>query len=45
MFDLREVVAYIAKRVGLIPGRVWFGAAAAINVILTAQERRNVRAS
>jgi hypothetical protein len=26
MFDLRDVVTYIAERVGLIPGRVWFGA-------------------
>ena len=41
MFDLRDVVNYIVKRVGLIPGRVWFGAAAAINVNLTAGQRRN----
>jgi hypothetical protein len=26
MHDLREVVVYLAQRVGLIPGRVWFGA-------------------
>ena len=38
---LRDVVTYIAKRVGLIPGRVWFGAANAINAKLTAQQRRN----
>jgi len=41
MFDLRDVVTYIAKRVGLRPGRVWFGAGYAINVKFTAQQRRN----
>jgi hypothetical protein len=40
MFNLRDVVTYIAKRVGLIPGRIWFGGNG-INVKLTAQQRRN----
>jgi hypothetical protein len=30
-----------AKRVGLIPGRVWFRPGNAINAKLTAQQRRN----
>lgn len=34
MFDLRDVVAYIAKRVGLMHGRVWFGAGNAVNLML-----------
>jgi hypothetical protein len=38
MFYLRDVVTYIAKRVGLIPGRVWFGAGNTINVKLTAKQ-------
>ena len=41
MFNLRGVVTYIAKRVGLIPGRVWFESGNRINVKLTAQQRRN----
>lgn len=41
MFDLRGVVTYIAKRAGLIPGRVWFGAGNTINVRLTGKQRRN----
>lgn len=39
MFDLREVVTYIAKRMGLIPSRVWFGAGNTFSVTLTAQQR------
>jgi hypothetical protein len=34
-------VTYIAKRVGLIPGRVWFSSGNGFNVKLTAQQRRN----
>ena len=34
MFDLRDVVTYIAKRVGFMSGRVWFGAGNAINAML-----------
>ena len=41
MFYLRDVVTYIAKRVGLIPGRVWIESGNRINVKLTAQQRRN----
>ena len=41
MFDLRDVVASIAKRVGFIPGRVWFGAGVAINMTLTGNQPRN----
>jgi hypothetical protein len=41
MFDLRGVVTYFAQRVGLIQGRVWFGAGNAVNVTLTAKQRRN----
>ena len=37
MFDLRDAVTYIARRVGLIPGWVWFGAGKAINAKLTAK--------
>lgn len=33
--------AYIAKRVGLIPGRAWVGAAAAINMTRTGNQPRN----
>lgn len=43
MFDLRDVATYIAKRVGLTPGRIWFGAGNAINAKITAQQRRNYR--
>jgi hypothetical protein len=41
MFDLRDVATYMAKRVGLTPCRVGFGAGNAINAKLTAQQRRN----
>lgn len=41
MFDLREVVTYIAKRMGLIPSRVWFGAGNTFSVKPTAQQGRN----
>ena len=41
MFELWDVVTYVAKRVGLIPGRIWFGAGAAINMTLTGYQRRN----
>jgi ABC-type iron transport system FetAB ATPase subunit len=41
MFYLRDVVTYIAKRIGLIPGRVWFESGNRINVKMTAQQRRN----
>jgi hypothetical protein len=41
MFYLRDVVTYSAKRVGLIPGRVWFGSGNTINVKLTGRQRRN----
>ena len=41
MYDLRDVVVYLAQRIGLIPGRVWFGAAMAVNAALTAKQRRN----
>jgi hypothetical protein len=41
MFDLRDVMTYLAQRVGLIPGRVWFGAGNAVNVTLTAKQQRN----
>ena len=41
MFDLPDVVTYVAKRVGLIPGRVWFGAGNVINAKLSANQRRN----
>ena len=41
MFDLHDVVVYIAQRIGLIPGRVWFGAGMAINAKLTPTQRRN----
>ena len=42
MFDLRDVMTYLAQRVGLIPGRVWFGAGNAVNATLTAKQRRNL---
>src|SRR5215467_8068738 len=42
MFDLRDVATYIARRVGLIPRRVWFGAGSAVNVAVTAKQRRNL---
>ena len=35
MFDLRDVVTYLAQRVGLLHGRVWFGAGNAVNATLT----------
>jgi hypothetical protein len=41
MYDLRDVVVYLAQRIGLIPGRVWFGAGMAVNVSITAKQRRN----
>ena len=41
MYDLRDVVVYLAQRIGLIPGRVWFGAAMAVNAALTAKQQRN----
>jgi hypothetical protein len=41
MFDLRDVVTYLAQRVGRIHGRVWFGDGNAVNVTLTAKQRRN----
>jgi hypothetical protein len=41
MYDLRDVVFYLAQRVGLLHGRVWFGAAMAVNAALTAKQRRN----
>ena len=41
MFDLREVMTYTAKPVGLIPGRVWFGAGNTFSKKLTAHQRRN----
>ena len=34
MFDLRDVVLYIARRIGMLPGRVWFGCGSAINARL-----------
>ena len=42
MFDLRDVVTYLAQRVGLLHGRVWFGAGNAVNATLTAKQRRNL---
>jgi hypothetical protein len=41
MYDLHDVVCYIARRIGTINGRVWFGAGSAINAKLTATQRRN----
>ena len=41
MYDLRDVVVYLAQRVGLVPGRVWFGAGMAVHVAITAKQRRN----
>jgi hypothetical protein len=41
MFYLRDVVTYLAQRVGLLHGRVWFGAGNAVNATLTAKQRRN----
>ena len=41
MYDLRDVVVYLAQRFGLIPGRVWFGVGMAVNVSITAKQRRN----
>jgi hypothetical protein len=41
MYDLRDVLVYLAQRVGLIPGRVWFGGGMAVNVSITAKQRRN----
>jgi hypothetical protein len=37
MFDLRDVVTYIARRVGLIPRRVWLGARNTFNMSLRAR--------
>jgi hypothetical protein len=34
VFDLQDVATYIAKRVGLTPGRVWLGAGNAINTLI-----------
>ena len=42
MFDLRDVVTYLAQRVGLLHGRVWFGAGNAVNATLTFKQRRNL---
>jgi hypothetical protein len=42
VFDLRDVLTYLAQRVGLIPGLVWLGAGNAVNVSLTAKQRRNL---
>ena len=42
MFDLRDVVTYLAQRVSLLHGRVWFGAGNAVNATLTAKQRRNL---
>ena len=42
MFDLRDVVTYLAQRVGLLHGRVWFGAGNAVYATLTAKQRRNL---
>jgi hypothetical protein len=41
MFDLRGAVNYLGQRVGLTRGRIWFGAGNAVNVSLTAKQRRN----
>jgi hypothetical protein len=41
MYHLQDVVVYLAQRVALIPGRVWFGAGMAVNVAITAKQRRN----
>jgi hypothetical protein len=35
-------IEFFAQRVGLIQGRVWFGAGNAVNVILTAKQRRSL---
>lgn len=45
MFDLRDVVTYLAQRVGLSYGRIWFGAGYAINATLTAKQRATSCAS
>lgn len=39
MFDLRDVVVYLTKRVGTVSGRIWFGGGMAINAQLTATQR------
>jgi len=36
------VVTYLAQGVGLLHGRVWFGAGNAVNVTLTAKQRPNL---
>ena len=41
MYNLRDVGVYLAQRVGLLHGRVWFGAGMAINTALTANQRHN----
>ena len=40
-YNLRCESSYIAIRIGLIPGRVWFGSGMAVNVAITAKQRRN----
>ena len=42
MFDLRGVVNYLAQRVGMTTGRIWFGAGNAVNVTLAAKQRRKL---
>lgn len=41
MFDLRGEVNYLAPRVGMTTGRIWFGAGNAVNATLTAKQRHN----
>ena len=41
MYDLRDVVVYLAQRVGVLHGRDWFGVGMAVNAALTANQRRN----
>jgi hypothetical protein len=41
MYDSRDVVVYIAQRIGTLHGRIWFGGGMAVDATPTAKQRRN----